>query len=702
MSFLYPLVLAGVAAVALPIVLHMIRRHTRRRVAFSSLMFLRPEVPRLRNRTRIENLFLLFLRCLALCLLALAFARPFFPRPAVVNAATPTRRVVVLLDTSASMRRAGLWEQAVEHARSALNDLGPVDRACLMSFDREARTLIGFEQWETMGPGERVKRAEQLIAGLSLGWHATDLGQSLVAAAEAVEDDETRDAASATTIRQIVLISDLQRGSDLRALLAYEWPERTQVLVRPIPTGGATNASVHLVTARERSTADDVQSVRVTNSSEATRERFRIAWARAADGPASSREVYVPPGHSIVVPAPPRIEDRTAGRLVLTGDDHAFDNVVYVAPRLEQQINILFVGADDPNDPDHMLFYLTRAFRANGPMPGRVVSRPGDEPLAADQIEAAHLIIVGDAVSPPNASALRRCAESGRTLLVVMRSAQAGTTLSLLADLAGLRCREADPEGYAMFGQMEFDHPLLVPFADPRYGDFTRIHAWQYRRLDIPNAAAADVLARYDNGDPAWIEIGAGDGSLLVWTCGWHPADSDMALSSKFVPLLYSALEYGGAWIGREPQYFVGDHVPVPEWATATTAGRHIRKPDGSSVRLDASQQSFAQTDEPGVYTIDSPSGTRRFAINLPPSESRTDPLPVEELERVGVSLEPPARTEFAEAGQSTRQKSLAAMESEQKLWRWLLLAALVVLLAETWLAGWLARPAPASEGDVR
>ena len=45
MNFLYPLFLAGIAAVGLPIVLHMIRRHTRKRVTFSSLMFLRTTVP---------------------------------------------------------------------------------------------------------------------------------------------------------------------------------------------------------------------------------------------------------------------------------------------------------------------------------------------------------------------------------------------------------------------------------------------------------------------------------------------------------------------------------------------------------------------------------------------------------------------------------------------------------------------------------
>jgi len=39
-------------------------------------------------------------------------------------------------------------------------------------------------------------------------------------------------------------------------------------------------------------------------------------------------------------------------------------------------------------------------------------------------------------------------------------------------------------------------------------------------------------------------------------------------------------------------------------------------------------------------------------------------------------------------------------LEQRQKLWRWLIVAALMVLVGETLLAGWLSRrSAPASEG---
>ena len=74
MSFLAPLFLIGAAAIALPILFHLIRRTSKDKTIFSSLMFLLPTPPRVTRKSRLENILLLILRCLVLCLLALGFA----------------------------------------------------------------------------------------------------------------------------------------------------------------------------------------------------------------------------------------------------------------------------------------------------------------------------------------------------------------------------------------------------------------------------------------------------------------------------------------------------------------------------------------------------------------------------------------------------------------------------------------------------
>jgi hypothetical protein len=117
-----------------------------------------------------------------------------------------------------------------------------------------------------------------------------------------------------------------------------------------------------------------------------------------------------------------------------------------------------------------------------------------------------------------------------------------------------------------------------------------------------------------------------------------------------------------------------------------------IQTPGGSQVNLSAEDKSFSQTGTPGIYTVSS-EPPKRFAVNLDGSESRTAPLAVDELERLGVPMShqvpPPAREQERRARLQT-----AELESRQKLWRWFIVATLAVLLAETWLAARTARQA--------
>jgi hypothetical protein len=419
MSFLFPLFLAGIAAVGIPIVLHMIRRHTRKRVTFSSLMFLHTTVPRFKNRSRIENLLLLILRCLILCLLAFGFARPFFPQRIEQAQALLGSRFVLLIDTSASMRRAGMWTQAVSHAESVLNDVGPADRVCVMSFDQGTQTLIGFEQWGTLDSARRASVVNEQISKVSPGWARTDLGQALVSAAEAIEDDEVNDKLQSSKAHRIVLISDLQRGAALEALHAYEWPERTELTIKQIQAKGKTNATLHKVASRDgaaRTGDDNRLRIRVTNSPDATVERFSLNWAGRDTSPEPIADVYAPAGHSVIVRVPSPGDESAAKTLILSGDDHDFDNALYLAPHLTQQANILYLGGDDANDPEEMLYYVQRAFGSTATLNPHIISPPMDK-LTDEQIATAHLIITTDKIEQKHISSLRQYLESGGTVL---------------------------------------------------------------------------------------------------------------------------------------------------------------------------------------------------------------------------------------------------------------------------------------------
>ena len=78
MSFLTPLFFLGVAALAAPILVHLVRRTRARKIQFPALVFVRQVPQRTIRRRTLQNVLLLLLRCLALLLIVIAFTRPFF------------------------------------------------------------------------------------------------------------------------------------------------------------------------------------------------------------------------------------------------------------------------------------------------------------------------------------------------------------------------------------------------------------------------------------------------------------------------------------------------------------------------------------------------------------------------------------------------------------------------------------------------
>src|SRR6185503_16475382 len=103
MSFLAPAFLAALAAIGIPVIIHLINRERKVVVEFPSLMFLQRIPYRSVRRQKLRHILLLAMRCLAIALLVAAFARPFFAKRVSAIATTGARVVVILLDRSASM-----------------------------------------------------------------------------------------------------------------------------------------------------------------------------------------------------------------------------------------------------------------------------------------------------------------------------------------------------------------------------------------------------------------------------------------------------------------------------------------------------------------------------------------------------------------------------------------------------------------------
>ena len=150
MGFLAPLFLVGLAALAIPVLIHLIQRERKRVVEFPSLMFLRKIPYQSVRRRRIRDWLLLAMRLAALALIVLAFARPFFRRTELAAATqNGAREVVILLDISYSMEYGDRWQKA---------------KAAAARRDQRARARQTAPRWCSSRRARRSRSARPPIA----------------------------------------------------------------------------------------------------------------------------------------------------------------------------------------------------------------------------------------------------------------------------------------------------------------------------------------------------------------------------------------------------------------------------------------------------------------------------------------------------------------------------------------------------------
>ena len=694
MSFLFPLYLLGAAAIAIPILLHLRRRPPTDHVTFSSLMFLEKSPERLTRRTRIERWLLLALRCLALILLAFMFGRPFL-KSKELGGGGDSRRIVILVDRSASMRREDLWRQAVEKAAAVAGESGRDDVVTAAWFDDR------FEVVREFGPefsGSAAARADSLkkeLEKLGPGWRATDLGKALTEAADLAGDaPENSGRRFAETV--ITVISDFQEGAGLKTLNQYAWPEEVAVRCLGVGPKDSGNLAIDLVASpAPEGGPDDAgekfrRRVRLSNARDSVNEDFSLGWL-GQDGKVKDRMTgKLPPGASRVLVAPERPDDASDGVLALGGDAHDFDNRLFVARAQPREVRILFLSKDEkPDDVGSPLFYLARAMHLTATIDPSVramdFAKPAGEiekAMAGSQVVVFHGNPGGDA-----AAGLSKFAESGGLVIGIVSADTEPAALETILGAAGVGVSEAEVKDYAMLAQLDFEHPVLRPFAMAKVRDFTKVRTWKYRKLTLPESIEdrARVFGRFDSGDPAWVEIRRGKGQVFLFLAGWEPRESQLALSSKFVPLIYAILGQAGYSATEGKAILTGEKLPLAGDVVT------VRLPDGSETERGAG----VVAEAPGFYTgLTAEGAARVYPVNLVPAESRTDTIdPAVALADFGVRVlrdsQTGADTAVTEADEQQRlRREAAEKEASQKLWKYLVLAILGILLVETWLAG--------------
>ena len=670
MTWLFPLYLLGGAAIIGPILMHLRRKPPQDRVDFSSLMFLDAQTPMPVSKRRLENWLLLLLRCLALLLLALMFARPLW-RSENEDAVSQNQATVLLLDRSASMQRGDLWKQAVAAATQRLEKIAITDRLAVATMDRETKLLWSFDQDKTSA-STRLAALKPQLSALKPGWASTDLGQALVDAAGWFGSAQGLSGLK----KRVIVITDFQEGARMDVLRGMVWPENIAVEVVRVDAPNSDNFTLSLAASTEESLPGQRDApttrVRISNTRDSKASDFKLAWDKGTEAPTTG---YLPPGASRVLSLP-----GTAGILNLTGDAWDFDNRIYIAPSQPKAVKIVFIGDEKTrSEAASPLFYLSRALQQTPSLRPELTVVPES---AANIPAGTELVFISGArLSAPLMQSVRALAEKGGLVVSVVTPEMKEQDLEALTGISGIQSDVSDKsdstDEYQMLAEVQTTHPLLRPFADERLRDFTKLRFWKHRQLTLPKAAPLEVLARFDQGDPAILARSLGKGRLVLLTSGWHPADSQLALSTKFVPLLYGWLEAAGFRNEQAVSLLVGDVLPL-EAATS------IMTPDGQT--LTPKPGDTIRTETSGIYTL---AKDRLIAVNIAPEEGRITPMDLDKLRELGVRVEEGDVDATASAKAEDKERlAVTEQEARQRAWIWLLGSLLAILAWETWLAG--------------
>jgi hypothetical protein len=595
LSFLSPLFLIGAAAAAIPIALHLFFRRTEPVVDFAAMRYLRQAPVEHSRRRRLREMLLLALRVAALCLMAVAFARPYLVESAAALSAPVT---MVLVDTSASMTAPGQFERARTAAAEAIRRAAPTHAVGLLTFSAAAEVVV---------PPSR-DRAGSLaaLARLQAGAGATQYRAALARAAEAIGDRPGR----------VVVVTDLQQ-SGWDAADEGAVPDRVSVEIADV-AGPRANAAV---AALRLEGTDAIALVR--NYSPAPRREqvvFAVDGRRVAALP-----VDVPPAGTTEARA--SIEGRSRGVLtaaVADREGYAADNTRYlVLDASAAPVVLAITSTGQPAD----VFYLERAVRVAEEAGGfrfRTVAGPAFSGMTADAVaEAGAVLVLGTrGLDARGRDLLGGYVKAGGGLLIacgpdvdpkVLAEALDAVVPSRLAD------RRAD--GALRFSPADVRHPVFRVFE----GAGTLPNVTFTRSALVRPARTADVIARYTDGSPALVEDRSAGGRVLIFASDLNNRWNDFPLQPAFVPFVHETLRYLASARAARREYLVGD---LPGSA-------------GSA---------------PGVATV---ANGRRVAVNVDPRESDPARITAETFQagitRLNATAAQQARAQAREREESQR-----------------------------------------------
>lgn len=713
LSLTTPLLLGGLALLALPLIAHWLHRRSRRTIVFPSIALLVQTAAQQSRFHRLKRWILLLLRLLAVACIVLAFTRPVWVAGDTDSRLTDdaAAAVVMIVDLSAStaQQSGGLAELEGLKAQAGrvLDDL------------REGLDVAGVVAADA-APHAIFPRLTANLAGLrgELGRLAPSAERADFPAALAVA---SRLLAAHEGHKRLVILSDWQRTNWAEVLVrggvGEIIPPETTVVVLPRAASSPPNLALsrpqHFppfplagepfdLTVVVKNHSDLPQQVRLWcerqqgDGSETSlgREELTLALGPREERPASFRFTALETERQFV-------------RFELVGPDAlAIDNTAWDVVQPATRIPVLVLSDDDPRQPGTTAYYLLRALAPEEGRGSRFQPRHvRPQSLTREGLAAVPLVAAGylGMLTADRAELLAEFLDGGGGLLLFAGEGPVDRNLTALETAfraGGLLPWQPGPRRTPL-GSKEpwritggrwqsrwlraFDEQSQLAVADIPFRQ-----TWSTG----PIAPETDVLLTFQDGSPALGVRTVGRGLLLLANFSPEPTTSDLARHGAFVALTQMLLQGALADAGQTPQPTVGGSFTWPdrfppdadeELSAVGPAGDRL--PLSSRLQDDALVVTIPDVSRPGLYQLRH-HGTTVDAVVFAIDERESDlsRLPAADVEQA-----------FSAAGRLVARAVAEADETVpplrgRPLWGEFFAAALAAIGLELLLLGWWRR----------
>jgi hypothetical protein len=641
MNWLFPGFLAGAALIALPVILHFLRRRQTAIVRFPSLRFLGETVMHDTRRHQLLRWLTLLLRCLAIALIVGAFARPFW----MSAAASHRQLMVVAVDNSMSMQTAGRWENLQAWALKQLDELNPGDQAAVLVMNPAPVWLVPLS--------DDLDRVRAALKNLRPGYEKTRYAGALKMAGATLE-------LHPGATKTLVWMADEQRAGWRSVDFAQTLPPGVKIRFAesaPEPSRQAAITSLQWsldkpgLVANVRLFAPVQDRRRITVSAGKNILAEQTVTLRAGD-------------NKILLPFSPP-ENADGFRVAMDADDLPADDTAWIVPQKTAADTVLLDVVPDTD-------FLAHALRSTEKL-GAAALKP--EPLPEKYWPADSVVILrgDDAFRPPQLEQLDRFFDAGGALCIFL-DGSAGQLDWLKKHGIEAAARKTSEDAWHL-QDWDPDHPVLAAFAGQSLLPLLSVEF--HRGFNLAGSQLAP-MADWPDGKMALAEWSDGGHRLLLAGFPMNRAATDWPTQPSFVPFVHQTVRWLGSFEERRDDWRVGDTISLP--ATNGT----WRVLDGPAMQQARIAGGSIRPDTPGFYEFAGDGARRVFAVNTPVEESDLAPWPKPEQ---FASLESRNLPERAGRHLAVAPISSEAAENQQRLWWWLLAGCGLVILAELALA---------------